>query len=89
MDRKRVAEEVIEILCNKLPQLPLPSEDPDYDYDAQRLVPDITENELDIAEITMDLEDAFDIAFTDVQPGDADLKTIANVIDCIQAMVNE
>lgn len=84
MDRKRIAEEVVEILCNKLPALPLPVEDPDFDYEGTRLIPDITENKLDIAEVVMDLEDAFDISFSDAQPGDESLPKIGDIIDYIK-----
>lgn len=81
MDRKRIRDEVIEILCNKLPALPLPTEDPEFDYEAQTLVPDITDNDLDIAEVVMDLEDAFDVPFSGAQPGDNDMTTIRDVIE--------
>lgn len=87
MDRKRIAEEVIEILCNKLIQLPEPAHAEDFDYEAQRLVPDITDNALDIAEISMDLEDAFGFNFGEERPGDESLETIGALIDHIAGKV--
>ncbi|MDA3962211.1 MAG: hypothetical protein PF961_15580 [Planctomycetota bacterium] len=83
MDRKRIRDEVIEILCNKLPALPLPTEDPDFDYDGQVLIPEITDNDLDIAEVVMDLEDAFDVPFSGPQPGEKGMEKIADIIDYI------
>lgn len=88
MDRKRIAEEVIELLCAKLLTLPLPGDDPDFDYEGQVICPDITENDLDIAEVAMDLEDAFDIQFLGTLPGGEELPTIGDVIDFIHAKVN-
>lgn len=88
MDRKRISEEVIEILCSKLLTLPLPADDPDFDYENQALVPDITDNELDIAEVAMDLEDAFDIQFLDQLPGSESLPTIGSIIEFIHQKVN-
>ena len=88
MDRKRISEEVIDILCAKLLALPLPADDPDFDYDSQALVPEITDNELDIAEVAMDLEDAFDVQFLDTMPGSEELPTIGAVIDFIEAKVS-
>lgn len=96
MERKRIREEVIEILANKLHKLPPPppswepSEDDEepFDYDAQALKPDVTDNHLDIAEVSMDLEDAFGINFEDALPGDAGLETIGKVIDYIEVRVS-
>ena len=88
MDRKRISDEVIEILCHKLLALPLPGDDPDYDYTVQNLVPEITDNELDIAEVAMDLEDAFDVQFLDTLPGSEALPTIGDVINFIEEKVN-
>jgi len=87
MDRKRVADEVIEVLCHKLPQLPLPGEDPSYNYEKQRLVPDVTDNQLDVAEVQMDLEDAFDVAFVEEMPGEGSLITVGDLIDYIHDKV--
>ena len=56
MDKKRIREEVIEIMCNKLHNLPHPGDDDSFDYDHQALVPDITKDPLDIAEVSMDLD---------------------------------
>ena len=83
MDRVRIRDEVIEILCAKLPNLPLPVEDLDFDYDSQSLVPEITDNDLDIAEVGMDLEDAFGFNFEGQTPGDGDLATIGEIVDLI------
>lgn len=92
MDRKRVLEEVIEILSNKLHQLPQlptdPNEDADYDYENQVLVPDITSNHLDIAEVSMDLEDAFGINFEESLPGSEGLETIGKVVDHIHSKIS-
>ena len=93
MDRKRVADEVIEILANKLHNLPpLPvhpdDEEEPFDYEAQRLIPDVTENTLDIAEVSMDLEDAFGINFDEILPGGEGMETIGNVVDHIHRRVN-
>jgi acyl carrier protein len=95
MDRKRIREEVIEILANKLHKLPPPppsweeegeDEEP-FDYDAQVIKPEITDNHLDIAEVAMDLEDAFGVNFEDALPGDAGMESIGKVIDYIQARI--
>ncbi len=92
MDSKRIRDEVIEILANKLhklPQLPIePEADEDpYDYENQVLVPDITDNHLDIAEVSMDLEDAFGFNFDDQLPGGEGLETIGKVVDLIHGRV--
>ncbi|MFW5844769.1 MAG: hypothetical protein ACOCXJ_00925 [Planctomycetota bacterium] len=89
MDRNRIADEVIEILCNKLTQLPLPADGDDFDYESQRLRGEVTEDPLDIAEVTMDLEDAFGISFDGASPGDTGLETIGEIIDTIQDKVDE
>ncbi len=87
MDRKRIFEEVVEILANKLHQLPpLPTsadDADDFDYENQQLVPDITSNQLDIAEVSMDLEDAFGVNFEDTLPGGEGLETVGKVVDFI------
>jgi acyl carrier protein len=93
MDRTRIFDEVVEILANKLHQLPQPSpamddEEP-FDYERCKLVGDITSNHLDIAEVTMDLEDAFGVAFEDGKlPGGEGLETIGLVVDYIERRVN-
>lgn len=85
MDRKRIRDEVIEILAHKLHRLPtLVDGDKDgFGFEAQRLVPDITDNHLDIAEVAMDLEDAFGVNFEDVLPGGAGMETIGQVIEYV------
>src|SRR5208283_1734227 len=80
MDRKRIREEVIEILCNKLHNLPHPSDAGDFDYEHQALVPDITKDPLDVAEVAMDLEDAFGVNFEDALPGDPSMETLGKVV---------
>lgn len=85
MDRDRVQAEVIEILANKLHRLPTPPSHPEpgeepFDYAGQRLVPDITDNHLDIAEVAMDLEDAFGFNFDDRLPGGEGLETIGQLV---------
>lgn len=92
MDRKRIHDEVIEILANKLHQLPppplSPEEDDGFDYANQRLIPDITSNHLDIAEVSMDLEDAFGINFDEALPGSEGLETIGLLVDHIHLKIN-
>ncbi len=85
MDSKRIRDEVIEILANKLHRLPtLVDGDSDgFDFAAQKLVPDITDNHLDIAEVAMDVEDAFGINFEDVLPGGQGMETIGQVIEFV------
>jgi acyl carrier protein len=87
MDRTRVHDEVIEILAHKLPALPPPHPDEEFDYENQVLIPDITKDPLDIAEVSMDLEDAFGINFEDVMPGDAGMETIGNVVTYIHGVL--
>lgn len=92
MERKRIYDEVIEILANKLHQLPQPVTSPDevddFDYESQRLIPDVTSNHLDIAEVSMDLEDAFGINFDEALPGSEGLETIGLLVDHIHRKVN-
>lgn len=88
MERDRVRAEVIEVLANKLHRLPTPpshleADEEPFDYDGQRLVPDITDNHLDIAEVAMDLEDAFGFNFDDRLPGGEGLETIGQLVDFI------
>ncbi|MBA3683711.1 MAG: hypothetical protein H0W72_00465 [Planctomycetes bacterium] len=87
MDKKRIRDEVIEILAAKLHNLPQPSDDDDFEYDDQALVPDITKDPLDIAEVSMDLEDAFGINFEEILPGDAGMETIAKVVGYIDVRI--
>ena len=88
-DRKRIADEVIEILCNKLTQLPLPSQDENFYYESQHLLNDVTQDPLDIAEVTMDIEDAFGISFDSGSLGDPGLETIGEIIDRIREILAE
>ena len=68
LDHERIRDELIELLCEKLLNLPTPHDvEPDYDYESVRLPPDI-DNELDLAEVAMDIEDALGIAFEDKSP---------------------
>lgn len=83
MERTRVHDEVIEILSHKLNALPPLRPDEEYDYENQVLLPDITKDPLDIAEVSMDLEDAFGINFEEVLPGDPGMETIGKVVDYI------
>ncbi len=87
MDSKRIRDEVIEILANKLHRLPtLVDGDSDgFDFAAQKLVPDITDNHLDIAEVAMDIEDAFGVNFEEVLPGGQGMETIGQVIEFVSA----
>lgn len=88
MEKKRIREEVIEIMCNKLHNLPHPGDDDEFDYDKQALVPDITKDPLDIAEVSMDLEDAFGVNFDEALPGEAGLETIGRVVDFLDRRIN-
>jgi len=88
IDKKRIRDEVIEILCNKLHNLPHPGDDDEFDYEHQALVPDITKDPLDIAEVSMDLEDAFGVNFDEALPGEAGLETIGKVVDYLNARIN-
>ena len=88
MDRKRIREEVVEILCAKLHNLPQPSDEDDFDYENQPLVPDITKDPLDIAEVSMDLEDAFGVNFEDTMPGDSGMETIGKVVDYLDGRIS-
>ena len=87
MDRKRIREEVVEILCAKLHNLPQPSHEDDFDSETQALVPDITKDPLDIAEVSMDLEDAFGVNFEDTMPGDGGMETIGKVVDYLDERI--
>ena len=91
MDRARVVEEVIEILANKLHQLPPPANkrgvDEDFEYEEQAFA-DLTSNHLDIAEVMMDLEDAFGITFEDAVLGGKGLETVGKAVDLIHTKVN-
>jgi acyl carrier protein len=90
MDKKRIRDEVIEVLANKLHRLPtLADGDSDgFDFASQRLMPDITDNHLDIAEVAMDLEDAFGVNFEDALPGGEGMETVGKVIDFIAARLD-
>ena len=88
IDKKRIRDEVIEILCNKLHNLPHPGDDDEFDYEHQALVPDITKDPLDIAEVSMDLEDAFGVIFDEALPGEAGLETIGKVVEYLNARIN-
>lgn len=83
MDKKRIRDEVIEILANKLHRLPtLADGDAEgFDFLGQKLIPEITDNHLDISEVAMDLEDAFGVNFEDVLPGGQGMETIGQVIE--------
>jgi hypothetical protein len=91
LNRTRIRDELIELLCEKLLNLPTPHDvEPDHDYESTRLMPDITDNELDLAEVAMDIEDAFGIAFEDNHlPGGRDLETIGKIIDYIAQSLKE
>ncbi|MBA2482783.1 MAG: hypothetical protein H0V44_19130 [Planctomycetes bacterium] len=94
MERKRIREEVIEIMAYKLHKLPSPppsweDDEDEFDYDGQVLRPEITDNHLDIAEVAMDLEDAFGINFEDVLPGDAGMESIGKVVDFIEVQISK
>ena len=88
MDRKRIREEVIEILCTKLHNLPHPGDDDSFDYEHQALVPEITKDPLDIAEVAMDLEDAFGVNFEEALPGEPGLETIGKIVEYLDQRIN-
>ena len=90
MDRKRIRDEVIEVLANKLHKLPAPAEGDaeGFDYEAQVLMPEVTDNHLDIAEVAMDLEDAFGVNFEDTLPGGEGMETIGKVIVYIEGRLH-
>jgi predicted house-cleaning noncanonical NTP pyrophosphatase (MazG superfamily) len=83
MDKKRIRDEVIEILANKLHRLPTlaDGDSEGFDFLAQKLIPEITDNHLDISEVAMDLEDAFGVNFEDVLPGGQGMETIGQVVE--------
>lgn len=87
MDRERVKSETIEVLCHKLHALG-DVNNPVDDIESKVLFPDVTEDELDVAEVTMDLEDAFGTHFTDGVPGDPGLETVGEIIDFLYERVN-
>lgn len=89
MDRKRIHDEVVEILAAKLHNLPALHPDEEFDYENQKLVPEITKEPLDIAEVGMDLEDAFGINFEEAMPGDPGMETIGKLIDFVASRVAE
>ena len=90
MDKKRIRDEVIEILANKLQRLPtLVDGDADgFDFIGQKLIPEITDNHLDIAEVAMDLEDAFGVNFEEVLPGGQGMETVGQVIEFVAARLD-
>ena len=88
MDRKRIHDEVVEILAAKLHNLPALHPDEEFDYENQKLVPEITKEPLDIAEVGMDLEDAFGINFEEALPGSEGLETIGLLVDHIHLKIN-
>lgn len=88
MDKKRIRDELIEILAHKLHNLPPLADGDDFDYDHQALVPDITKDPLDIAEVSMDLEDAFGVNFEELLPGQNGLETIGKIVDYLDVRIN-
>ena len=89
MDRKRIHDEIVEILAAKLHNLPGLDPDSDFDYENQKLIPDITKEPLDIAEVGMDLEDAFGLNFDETMPGDVGMETIGKLIDFVAGKVSD
>jgi acyl carrier protein len=97
MDRNRITEEAIEVFCHKLHSIPLPIDDPGFDHLQYPLLPDDVRDdkrkdtmaELDMAELTMDLEDAFGITLVDHRLGKDDLPTIGAVIELICKQLKE
>lgn len=79
MKLERILEEVVEVFCKKLSRLPPMNVGDAFDFHNQVIAPDITNDPLDIAELTMALEDAFGILFQDKSPGDSGLETIKDV----------
>lgn len=89
MELERVREEVIEIFADKLTRLPPMSVGDRFDFNNQAIAPDITDDPLDIAELTMALEDAFGILFEDKVPGDSGMETISDVVAFIHEEMNK
>lgn len=89
MELDRVREEVIEILTEKLNRLPPMSVGDAFNFNDQIIAPDITDDPLDIAEVTMALEDAFGILFDDKVPGDSGLETVKDVVEHIHELLNQ
>jgi len=89
MELERISEEVIEIFTNKLTRLPPMNVGSAFDFTNQIIVPDITDDPLDIAELTMALEDAFEILFEDKIPGDSGMETIKDVVQYVYDALNQ
>ena len=88
MDRARVKDEVIEVLCKKLYRLG-EINSPVADIEEKVIFSDdVTKDELDIAEIVMDLEDAFGVVFTELVPGEQGLETVGEIIDHLHEQVS-
>ncbi len=85
---ERITDETIEIMCHKWHKLPLQTHAGDFDYHSKNIKEEVTDNPLDIAEVSMDLEDAFDITFDNALPGDKGLETISEVIAFINEQAN-
>jgi acyl carrier protein len=86
MERARILEEVVEIVAHKLSSLPAWGRYQPADYEIRKFNPELTLNHLDLAEVAMDIEDAFGVAFEhDLgQPG---FETIAQVVDYIDGQL--
>lgn len=82
MDRARILEEVVEIISHKLHSLPPWGQYLPPDYEIRTFTPELTLNGLDIAEVGMDIEDAFGVAF-EHDLGTPGLQTIGQVVDYI------
>ncbi len=89
MELARIREEVFEIFTEKLTRLPPLNVGDAFDFGGQVIAPDITDDPLDIAELTMALEDAFGVLFDDKVPGDSGLETIGDVVVFIHDILNQ
>ncbi len=88
MKLTRIQEEVIEVFCRKLKRLPPMNVGEAFDFINQTIAPDITDDPLDIAELTMALEDAFGILFQEKSPGDSGFETIKDVAQYVFEELN-
>ena len=88
MEIQRIRDEVLEVFTDKLPRLPPLHVGSAFDFDNQVIAPDVTDDPLDIAELTMALEDAFGILFDDKVPGDSGMERIIDVVHFIHEQLN-
>ena len=88
MEIPRIRDEVLEIVSEKLPRIPPLHVGEAFDFDNQIIAPDVTDDPLDIAELTMALEDAFGVIFDDKVPGDSGMERVIDVVHAIHEKIN-